>query len=78
MYAITVHKSQGLTLLQVVLNLDQREYCLGLLYIAILQVKVLKELMFEIPFDFNQFSVNNTTVARNRKLDVTFRKNQIL
>jgi ATP-dependent exoDNAse (exonuclease V) alpha subunit len=29
-YAITVHKSQGLTLSKVVLNLDQKEHCLGL------------------------------------------------
>jgi ATP-dependent exoDNAse (exonuclease V) alpha subunit len=30
-YVITVYKSQGLTLSRVVLNIDQKEHCLGLL-----------------------------------------------
>jgi ATP-dependent exoDNAse (exonuclease V) alpha subunit len=77
-YAITVHKSQGLTLLQVVLNIDQKEHCLGLSYIAILQVKALNRLMFESPFDFSHFTVNNTPTARDRELDISVRKNQIL
>ena len=34
-YAITVHKSQGLTLSRVILNIDQKEHCLGLSYVAI-------------------------------------------
>jgi hypothetical protein len=33
-YAITVHKSQGLTLSRAVLNLNQREHCLGLSYVV--------------------------------------------
>ena len=56
MYTITVYKSQGLTLLQVVLNINQKEHCLGLLYIAVSQVKVLDRLMFKSSFDFSQFT----------------------
>jgi hypothetical protein len=56
-YIITVYKSQGLTLSQVVLNIDQREYCLGFSYIAILQVKALDRLIFESPFDFSRFTI---------------------
>lgn len=40
-YVITVHKSQGLTLSQVVLNIDQKEHCLGLSYVAVSRVKAL-------------------------------------
>jgi ATP-dependent exoDNAse (exonuclease V) alpha subunit len=77
-YAITVHKSQGLTLSQVVLNLDQKEHCLGLSYVAISQVKALDRLMFESPFDFSRFTVHNTPTARDRELDISVRKKQIL
>jgi hypothetical protein len=35
-YTITVYKSQGLTLSQAVLNLNQKEHCLGLSYVAVL------------------------------------------
>jgi ATP-dependent DNA helicase PIF1 len=77
-YAITVHKSQGLTLLRVVLNLNQKEHCLGLSYVAISRVKTLDGLMFESPFDFSHFTVNNTPTARDRELDISIRKNQIL
>ena len=62
-YTITVYKSQGLTLLRVVLNLDQREYCLGLSYVTISQVKVLRGLMFKTPFNYSHFTVNNTLIA---------------
>jgi ATP-dependent exoDNAse (exonuclease V) alpha subunit len=77
-YTITVHKSQGLTLLQVVLNLDQREHCLGLLYVAVSQVKVLDRLMFKSSFDYSQFNLHNTSTARDQELDITFRKTQLL
>ena len=64
-YAIIVYKSQGLTLLQVVLNLDQREYCLGLSYVTISRVKALRELIFKTPFNYSHFTVNNTPTARD-------------
>ena len=54
-YAITVHKSQGLTLSKVVLNLNQREHCVGLSYVAVSRVKTLDGLLFEVPFDFESF-----------------------
>jgi ATP-dependent DNA helicase PIF1 len=77
-YAITVHKSQGLTLSRVVLNLDQREHCLGLSYVAVSRVKALDGLMFESPFDYSRFNSHNTPTARDRELDITFRKTQLL
>ena len=55
-YTITVYKSQGLTLSRVVLNIDQKEHCLGLLYVAISRVKALDRLMFKSSFDFSRFA----------------------
>jgi hypothetical protein len=77
-YAITVHKSQGLTLSRVVLNIDQKEHCLGLSYVAISRVKALDGLMFESPFDFSRFTVQDSPVARDRELDISVRNKQLL
>jgi ATP-dependent exoDNAse (exonuclease V) alpha subunit len=77
-YAITVHKSQGLTLSRVVLNIDQKEHCLGLTYVAISRVKALDGLMFESPFDFSRFTSQDTPIAKDRELDINFRKKQLL
>jgi ATP-dependent DNA helicase PIF1 len=77
-YAITVHKSQGLTLSRVVLNVDQKEHCLGLSYVAISRVKALDGLMFESPFDFSRFNSQDTPIAKDRELDINVRKKQLL
>jgi ATP-dependent DNA helicase PIF1 len=77
-YAITVHKSQGLTLSRVVLNLNQKQHCLGLSYVAVSRVKTLAGLLFEIPFDFDRFVLVDSAVSRDRKLDYTFRNTQLL
>lgn len=62
-YAITVHKSQGLTLPTVVLHLSQMERCLGLSYVAVSRVKTLDGLLFECPFDFDHFKIAKTAVS---------------
>ena len=77
-YAITVHKSQGLTLLKVVLDLSQTEYCLGLSYVAVSRVKSLDGLLFEGPFDFDHFKKATTVTAQDRDLDYIFRTSQLL
>jgi hypothetical protein len=77
-YAITVHKSQGLTLPKVVLDISQSEHCLGLSYVAVSRVKSLDGLLFERPFDFDHFKKSSTAVSRDRDLDHTFRSNQLL
>ena len=78
MYVITVYKSQGLILLQVILNLDQREYCLGLLYVAVSRVKILDRLIFERPFDFDHFRSIDSVTAQDHDIDFNYRKNQLL
>jgi len=77
-YTITVHKSQGLTLPKVVLDLSQTEHYLGLSYVAVSQVKSLDGLLFEGPFDFDHFKKSYTTISKDQDLDYTFRTNQLL
>lgn len=50
-YAITVHKSQGITLDKVVYDISEPEFASGLSYVAVSRVKTLDGLMFESPFD---------------------------
>ena len=73
---ITVHKSQGLTLPKVVLNLNQREHCLGLSYVAVSRVKTLDALMFEVPFDFDRFKTVDSVISRDRDLDYNLRNTE--
>jgi ATP-dependent DNA helicase PIF1 len=77
-YAITVHKSQGLTLSKVVLNLNRREHCVGLSYVAVSRVKTLDGVLFEIPFDFDHFTRIDSVVSQERELDYRFRNTQLL
>jgi hypothetical protein len=60
-----VYKSQGLTLLRAVINLNQKEHCLGLLYIVISRVKTLAKLMFKSSFDYNRFTSVNTVASND-------------
>jgi ATP-dependent DNA helicase PIF1 len=77
-YAITVHKSQGLTLSKAVLNLNQREHCLGLSYVAISQVKTLDRVLFKVPFDYERFTSKESAVSQDQELDYNVRTAQLL
>ena len=79
-YAITVHKSQGLTLARAVLNLNQRQHCLGLAYVAVSRVKALTGLMLDCSFDFEKFhrSSEPSANAKDREIDRLYREKQIL
>jgi len=50
-YAITVHKSQGVTLDKVVCDISGAEFASGLHYVAVSRVSKLQGLMFDVPFD---------------------------
>ncbi|KID81041.1 ATP-dependent DNA helicase PIF1 [Metarhizium guizhouense ARSEF 977] len=77
-YAITVHKSQGLTLQKAVLNLNCREHCLGLSYVAVSRVKRLDGVLFEGPFDFEVFKPVDSVLSRDRELDYILRNGQLI
>ena len=49
-WAITIHKSRGLTLDRVVIELGNREFSLGLSFVAMSNVKKLGGLVFRSPF----------------------------
>lgn len=50
-YAITVHKSQGLTLDKAIIDLGTSEKSLGLTYVALSRVKKFEDLTFESSFN---------------------------
>ena len=62
-----------MTLSKAVLNLNQRKHCLGLLYIAVSQVKTLDRVLFEVLFDFEYFIYINTVISQEQELDYIFR-----
>jgi hypothetical protein len=70
-YTITIHKNQGLILSKTILNLNQREYCLGLSYITISRVKILSGILFEVLFDFDCSKHINSAVSVDTELDYT-------
>ena len=61
-----------------VLNLNQKEHCLGLSYIAVSQVKTLGSILFKVPFDFERFAGKESAISQDRELDHTFRTTQLL
>ena len=54
-YTITVHKSQGLTLDKVILNISAKDHSLELTYVAISCIQSIQGLMFEKPFHISRF-----------------------
>ncbi|EAQ89793.1 predicted protein [Chaetomium globosum CBS 148.51] len=67
-YAITVHKSQGITLDKVVCDISAPEFASGLSYVAVSRVKTLGGLMFEKPFDRNRIYRETPSRAMGLKL----------
>lgn len=45
-HAITIHKSQGLTLPKVILDIGDNEFTCGLTYVALSRVKKFTDIMF--------------------------------
>jgi ATP-dependent exoDNAse (exonuclease V) alpha subunit len=67
-YAITVHKSQGITLDKVVCDISAPEFAASLSYVAVSRVKTLGGLMFENPFDRNRVYRESPSSAMRLKL----------
>lgn len=53
--AITVHKSQGLTLTKMIVDIGDKEFTCGLTYVALSRVKKLEDLMFLPLYPFKRF-----------------------
>jgi ATP-dependent DNA helicase PIF1 len=77
-YAIIVHKCQRMLLSAAVINLSQKEHCLGLSYVAVSCVRTISGIVFEKPFDFDHFKHKKSDISQDRELDFVFRSNQLL
>lgn len=77
-YAITVHKSQGLTLTKVVISLAYPDHAPGLSYVAISRVKRLSDLMFEQAFDMTRFQMKKSANMEYRRIDWAMRTPQCI
>jgi ATP-dependent DNA helicase PIF1 len=75
-YAITVHKSQGLTVPMAVFNITARDFTPGLTYVAISRVKTLDGVLFEESFDLDRFRRRPSDFVRMRLADVERRRSQ--
>ena len=53
-WAITIHKSQGLTLDKAVINLGELDFTPGLSFVAMSRVKKLSGLLFKTPFPLSR------------------------
>ena len=51
-WAVTIHKSQGLTLDRAVVDVGKKEFCAGLTFVAISRVRCITDLLFSPPFTY--------------------------
>ena len=65
-FAITIHKSQRLTLARVVLNFDSKDFTSGLSYVALSRVRAIEHIMFETGFSQDRFPAVPTPVVKKR------------
>lgn len=68
-WAITIHKSQGLTKDKIVTNISKKDHVAGLTYVAISRVKTLAGLLIEEPFDYTRFQTTPTKTEIMRLAD---------
>lgn len=71
-YAMTIHKSQGLTLENAVVEIGPKEIASGLSYVALSRVKRLSSLCLESGFDFSRLQAigrMKATIDREKYLD---------
>ena len=77
-YAITVHKSQGLTLDRVVLDLTLKDFAVGLTYVAISRARSLLGIIFDHPFTKARFKQPSSSTRQMRIADQALRAEQML
>ena len=69
-WAVTIHKSQGLTLDKVVMDVGKREFSPGLTFVACSRVRQLDDLLFSPPFAYNRLSsMSNSQHLESRKME---------
>ena len=69
-WAVTIHKSQGLTLDKVVIDVGKREFSTGLTFVACSRVRQLQDLLFTPPFTFQRLSsLSNSCRLKERQVE---------
>jgi len=68
-YAITVHKSQGATLDQAVVDISCKDFQPGLTYVAVSRVRSLQGIMFDRQFDLDSLRSNAIATINAREED---------
>ncbi|KIJ35400.1 hypothetical protein M422DRAFT_262363 [Sphaerobolus stellatus SS14] len=74
-WAITIHKSQGLTLERVVIELGLKEFSLGLSFVAMSRVKRLSGLAFKTAFAITRLQKPSSQMQEAMQRDVQRREN---
>jgi len=67
-FGITIHKSQGLTLPCLVLDIGSSEFATGLAYVGLSRVKAYKDLMFNSSFDFERLKAVRKSKRYNERM----------
>ena len=68
-WAITVHKSQGLTLPKAIVDFGEREYAAGLSFVAVSRIRALNDLLFR-PFSFERLQrIKKSKRLQDRKIE---------
>ena len=70
-WAVTIHKSQGLTLDKVVIDVGKREFSTGLTFVACSRVRQLRDLLFTPPFPYKRISSlsKSTRLIKDRQTE---------
>lgn len=76
-YAITIHKSQGLNLKQIVMDISKWDFQTGLTYVGISRVKEVGGIMFDHFFDISRFTEKPNDIRLLRIEDQIKRSSQI-
>ena len=63
-WAVTIHKAQGLTLDKVVIDVGEKEFTCGLIFVACSHVRTLTDLLINPPFPFQRI----TNLAKSQRL----------
>lgn len=68
-WAITVHKSQGLTIQKAIIDFGEKEFAAGLSFVAVSRVRALKDILFR-PFNFERLQrIKNCKRMHDRKVE---------
>ena len=68
-WAITIHKSQGLTLTKAVIDIGKKEYASGLSFVVVSRVCALENILFK-PFSFERLQrIKNSKRMQERKVE---------